>query len=42
MIEIAIEIGTGTPIRRDEIRQRHVRVGSITIQTVVASETNAE
>jgi len=42
VIEIGIEIGTGTRIRRDEIRLRLVRVGSITIQTAAASETNAE
>jgi len=40
VIEIEIEIGTW--IRRDEIRLRLVRVGSTTIQTAVASETNAE
>ncbi len=39
---IEIEIGIMTQIRRDEIKRRHVRVGSITIQTVVASETNSE
>lgn len=38
---IEIGIATGTRIRRDEIRRSHVRVGSITIQTAVASEINA-
>jgi hypothetical protein len=41
-IETGIATGIGTQIRPDEIRRRHVRVDSITIQMGVASETDAE